>query len=62
MSDEVLLKNAIEVLVQDELEQARENIEGAKYHFGLITDKNVFLNNLIWMGTPKEWWPNNLWC
>ena len=58
MSDEVLLKNAIEVLVQDELEQVRENIEGAKYHFGLITDKNVFLNNLIWMGTPKEWWPN----
>lgn len=58
MSDEALLKNAIEVLDQpNRLEEVRERIKGAKYHFGLITDEKVFLDNLIWMGAPKEWWP-----
>ncbi len=58
MSNEALLKNAIGVFTQpNRLEKTRENIKGAKYHFGLITDKNVFLNNLIWMGSPEEWWP-----
>ena len=57
MSNEALLKNSIKVLTQqDGLEEVRENIKGAKYHFGLITDKNVFLENLIWMGPPEDWW------
>ena len=59
MSDQVLLKNAIEVLTQPNgLEKVRENIKGAEYHFGLITDKNVFLENLIWMGHPEDWRPH----
>ena len=58
MSDEALLKNAIAVLVQDRLEEVRQNIKEAKYHFGLITDKNVFLENLIWMGHPEDWRPH----
>ena len=59
MSNEALLRNAIEVLTQPNgLEQVRESIKGAKYHFELITDEDVFLDNLIWMGAPKEWWAN----
>ena len=55
MSNEALLKNAIEVLVQPNgLGQVRQNITDAKYYFGLITDKSVFLENLIWMGPPAR--------
>ena len=58
MSDELLLENTIKVLVDpNELKKAREDIENSEYHFGLIDDQDVFLDNLIWMGHPKEWWP-----
>ena len=56
MSNEALLKNAIRVLDRrNGLKKVREDIESTKYHFGLITDKNVFLEKLIWMGPPGEW-------
>ena len=59
MSDEALLKNAIRVLIRPNgLEEARADIESAEYHFGLIYDKDVFLDNLIWMGPPEEWRPH----
>lgn len=58
MSNEALLKNAIRVFTQPNgLEDVRKSIKSAKYHFGLITDKNVFLDNLIWMGHPEDWHP-----
>ena len=58
MSYELLLENTIEVLVDpNKLKKAREDIENAEYRFGLIDDKDVFLDNLIWMGPPKEWRP-----
>ena len=60
MSNEALLKNAIRVFTQPNgLEDVRKSIKSAKYQFGLITNENVFLDNLIWMGSPEEWWPNN---
>ena len=59
MSNETLLKNAIKVLNEpDGLENVRSEIENAKYRFGLIDDPNIFLENLIWMGAPEEWWAN----
>lgn len=58
MSDQLLLGNSIKILRDlDELKKARTDIENAEYHFGLIDDKDVFLDYLIWMGHPKEWWP-----
>ena len=56
MSNEALLQNAKHVLSENKLEGVRKEIENARYHFGLITDKNVFLNNLLWMWPPEEWW------
>lgn len=59
MSYELLLKNTVEVLVDpNKLKQAREDIENAECHFGLIDDKDVFLDHLIWMGPPEEWRPH----
>ena len=56
MSSELLLENALTALRQPNgLKKHREDTENAQYHFGLITDSNVFLEQLIWMGPPEEW-------
>lgn len=55
MSNEALLQNAKQVLGENRLEDVRKEIETAKYHFGLIMDKDIFLKKLIWMGPPAEW-------
>ena len=55
MSNEALLQNAKQVLSEHRLEDVRREIENAKYYFGLITDKDIFLEKLIWMGPPDEW-------
>ena len=55
MSNEALLQNALQVLNQNDLDDTRRDIENAQYYFGLITDKEVFLEKLIWMGPPAEW-------
>ena len=55
MSNEALLQNAKQVLNQNRFEDIRRKIENAKYHLGLITDKEVFLEKLIWMGPPAAW-------
>ena len=59
MSNEALLKNAIKILNEpDGLKNVHAKIEEAEYRFGLIDDQNIFLENLIWMGAPEEWWAN----
>ena len=56
ISNELLLENALKTLQQPNgLKKAHKDIENVQYHFGLITEKNVFLENLIWMGPPGEW-------
>ncbi len=55
MSSEMLLRNAISTIANDGIEECRKEIEKAEYRCGLITEKDVFLNNFIWMGPPKEW-------
>ena len=49
MSNEALLQKAKQVISEHRLENVRREIETAKYYFGLIDDKNGFLENLIWM-------------
>jgi len=55
VSNQALLQNAEQVLREKRLENVRKEIENAKYHFGLITDKDIFLKKLIWMGPPADW-------
>ena len=53
MSNKALLENALKVLKRPNgLKEVRGDIDNAEYHFGLITDKLVFLEKLIWMGPP----------
>ena len=58
MSNEALLQNAKQVLSEHRLEDVRRKIESVDYHLGLITDKDSFLENLIWMGPSRDWWPH----
>ena len=55
MSNEALLQKAKQVISEHRLENVRREIETAKYYFGLIDDKNGFLENLIWMWAPSDW-------
>ena len=56
MSKQTLLEHAEKTLSKPhDYEEIRKNIGNTKYWFGVIDDKDVFLDNLVVFGAPSRW-------
>ena len=56
MSKQALMADAVELFIDPyRHECVRKDISNAKYYFGVIDSKDIFLDNLIWFGAPSRW-------